>query len=268
MSHTNSTTNYNLPQFVGTDKPTWLNDVNGAFASIDAQMKLNADSATSASTSATTANNAIGTLTNLETTAKTDLVSAVNEVNTTAGTALNVANTAGGTAGATATDLANFIAKFNLNASSTRSSITPTKGSTTGQQPNLSQNSDGSMFKFYGRLQINAFSSTTGATVPLTSIAGMSGYKGFATGCYLTTSPVMAYIIEGAGYVSGHLQDDTRVQSTNPTDIAVGTDGQIYIHPRQTTATSDNFTSGTFWRYYFPPCLYFNTNFGDLPTPE
>lgn len=36
MSHTNSTTNYNLPQFVGTDTPGWLTDVNGAMSAIDA----------------------------------------------------------------------------------------------------------------------------------------------------------------------------------------------------------------------------------------
>ena len=36
MSHTNSTTHYSLPQFIGTDTPTWLTDVNGAMADIDA----------------------------------------------------------------------------------------------------------------------------------------------------------------------------------------------------------------------------------------
>lgn len=36
MSHTNSTTHYSLPQFVGTDTPGWLTDVNSAMSSIDA----------------------------------------------------------------------------------------------------------------------------------------------------------------------------------------------------------------------------------------
>ena len=35
MSHTNSTANYNLPQFITTDKPAWLTDVNNAYAAID-----------------------------------------------------------------------------------------------------------------------------------------------------------------------------------------------------------------------------------------
>lgn len=35
MGATNHTKNLNLPQFVGTDKPSWLGDVNNAFADID-----------------------------------------------------------------------------------------------------------------------------------------------------------------------------------------------------------------------------------------
>lgn len=57
MSHTNSTTNYSLPQFISTDKPTWLSDVNGAFSGIDTQMKANADAAAAADTKATNAKN-------------------------------------------------------------------------------------------------------------------------------------------------------------------------------------------------------------------
>ena len=41
MSHTNQTPNYHLPQFIGTDKPAWLVDVNQAYADIDTQMKAN-----------------------------------------------------------------------------------------------------------------------------------------------------------------------------------------------------------------------------------
>ena len=43
MSATNTTTNYNLPIFIGSDKPAWLVDFNGAMNAIDAQMKTNAD---------------------------------------------------------------------------------------------------------------------------------------------------------------------------------------------------------------------------------
>lgn len=122
MGHTNSTANLALPQFIGTDKPTWLGDINSAFSAIDAYAGTNdaavsgavSDAASAisqsasavstanaanttagnASTAATnavgTANNAmslinqtnikIGTLANLDTTDKTSIVNAINEV--------------------------------------------------------------------------------------------------------------------------------------------------------------------------------------------
>jgi hypothetical protein len=43
MTATNHTNNYNLSQFVGTDRPAWIGDYNGDMSKIDAQMKANAD---------------------------------------------------------------------------------------------------------------------------------------------------------------------------------------------------------------------------------
>lgn len=48
MTATNHTTNYNLSQFTGTDRPTWLGDYNGDMAKIDVQLKQNADDIKSA----------------------------------------------------------------------------------------------------------------------------------------------------------------------------------------------------------------------------
>lgn len=42
MSFTNRTPNYNLPQYVAADKPTYLTDFNGAMSAIDAGMHNNA----------------------------------------------------------------------------------------------------------------------------------------------------------------------------------------------------------------------------------
>lgn len=52
MSSTNKTTNYNLSQYIGTDKPTYLGDYNGDMLKIDTQLKTNADSASNATSSA------------------------------------------------------------------------------------------------------------------------------------------------------------------------------------------------------------------------
>ena len=49
MTATNHTKNYDLSQFAGTDRPTWLGDYNGDMAKIDAQLKRNADDIASAS---------------------------------------------------------------------------------------------------------------------------------------------------------------------------------------------------------------------------
>lgn len=52
MSSTNKTPNYELSQYVGTDKPTYLGDYNGDMLKIDTQMKANADAASNAEASA------------------------------------------------------------------------------------------------------------------------------------------------------------------------------------------------------------------------
>lgn len=47
MTASKHTKNYNLSQFAGTDRPTWLGDYNGDMTKIDAQLKKNADAITS-----------------------------------------------------------------------------------------------------------------------------------------------------------------------------------------------------------------------------
>lgn len=90
MGSTNFTPNYNLPQFIGTDKPAWLTDVNTAFSNIDTAIKNAADDASSAVSTAGSASSAAA--------------GAVNSVNTldtqinTPGTGLAAQVTAQGTA--------------------------------------------------------------------------------------------------------------------------------------------------------------------------
>lgn len=71
MSHTNSTANYNLPQFITTDKPAWLTDINGAFSAIDTGIDAAKDAADNAQSDATQAltdaGNAGTTATNADT---------------------------------------------------------------------------------------------------------------------------------------------------------------------------------------------------------
>lgn len=102
FASTNKTTNYELPQFIGTDKPTWLGDFNQAMSDIDAGMHENATDIASmksdvanATASASQATQAVSTLTgtvNSLSSTVTSVQTTANNAQSTANSALNVAN--------------------------------------------------------------------------------------------------------------------------------------------------------------------------------
>ena len=246
MASTNDTTNYDLSQFIGTDKPSWLGDYNSDMGKIDAQMKLNADSASTADGKATTNASAIGTLANLTTDAKTNLVVAINEVDnhadsatTTAGDALSSATTANTNAGLAQTAVANLAAKFDLTPASLTVScpqVTPTASST---NLTCAKNSDGSLCKIYGRIRIP------------------SGYNG---DCVCTTSdtglrPTEAITITGAGFRIARTSTGSNVYGLSYT---INTNGTLTI----TIANSTAFSSVD---AELIACLIFVKDFGDTP---
>lgn len=241
MSSTNKTTNYELSQFIGTDKPAWLADYNSDMGKIDAQMKLNADSATSAAGSATTANSAIGTLENLDTTAKTDLVSAVNEVVSNVTTAQNTANSASSAASTANTN----IAKFNL---TERSTLTPSvnKGTIRSEEAltnlQFATDTSSSVFKVYGRMNVE-------------SLTGLSGSFVITIG-QTSLRPTTAYTINTGAIMYRHYTNGT--SDTVPRNLDVATDGTISITDTTTLGGVD------FVTIMLPPCLYFNSDFGDV----
>lgn len=82
MGATNTTANYNLSQFISTDKPAWLQDYNGDMLKIDTGInaaKLAADTAQSTATNA-----------------QSDASSAVNSVSTLATTVSSLSTAIGG----------------------------------------------------------------------------------------------------------------------------------------------------------------------------
>ena len=88
MGSTNKTSNYELSQFLGSDKPAWLLDYNGDMLKIDTQMKANADAASAAQSKADTADGKADDL-------RTDLTTLNNQVNDPTGLAADVATLAG-----------------------------------------------------------------------------------------------------------------------------------------------------------------------------
>lgn len=243
MSSTNKTSNYELSQFVGSDKPAWLADYNQDMGKIDAGMHTNATAIETANGNITTNTNAIGTLANLNTTIKTDLVSSVNET-------YNIASVADGTAQAAATNAntakteADALTRYL--AITQNAKITPTiSGGTVGNINDLryALNADGTLGKIYGRYRFTA--NTTGNVtltlpVPALTVANQFTITG---ACFYATLNDGSYNI------------------INARDMVVNTNGNCVI-------TFANLSVGETVTVWLPACLYFFTDFGDVINPN
>lgn len=272
MSATNQTTNYDLPLFIGTDKPSWLGDFNGAMNAIDTAIKGRADDISSlqsrmtatetvantassnASTALTNASNAQNAANAAQSTADNAATAAsgaqstANTAVSNAATAQNTANTASNTA-TSALSLANSnssaIAKLNLTVFENfdNTEVTSTAGSV-GNETSISvaTNSDGSVGKVYGRINITGLSladnSTFTITIPQTKFR-----------------PAEAITINGIGlrniYVGANFNDFSS-QSIN-----IATNGTITIScPCNAAITREDVN--------LISCLLFMSNFGDV----
>lgn len=245
MASTNKTTNYELSQFLGSDKPAWLSDYNTDMSKIDTQMKLNADAATAASGSASTANTNIGTLSELTTDVKTSAVAAINEVDSHADVAQSTANAANTTANTAATN----VAKFNL---TNRYTLTPSVNlGSLGPLTNIqfAADSSNSVFKVYGRVQINNLTGISGnltLTLGTTSLRPSADYE-INTGALLVTTNTSGIVnAVGSRNIKVHTTGEITIESPSTNNILSVLDG---------TSSAIN--------VYLSPCLYFNTDFGD-----
>ena len=243
MSSTNKTTNYELSQFIGTDKPAWLADYNQDMTKIDAQMKVNADANSVTDGKADSNASNIGNLANLNTQAKTDLVSSINEVYTTAGTANGTAQAAATAANGAKTEADALTRYLSL---TQHGKITPSVTNATIGNINevrYALNADGTLGKIYGRLRI-VTTSTASATItlPVPAITTANQFTINAGVWYCSLSPVT-----GEGW-----------RILNSRDITVNTNGNLVITLPNGEPVGSNMT------LWFPPCLYFFTDFGDI----
>lgn len=167
MAYTNKTVNYELPQYVADDKPTYLGDFNSAMSKIDEVMKTNADSVADANGQAS---NAVSQAQQASTTA----TSALNEVNTVKSqiTTINekdsqqdtsisanseAITTLQGRVSTNETDIQDLQDYFNLTNIKTYSSqITTNLGQidTANTSITVALNKDGSFGKIYGQIRI------------------------------------------------------------------------------------------------------------------
>ena len=238
MSSTNKTSNYELSQFLGTDKPAWLADYNSDMSKIDTQMKANADSASGADGKADANATAIGTLASLTTDAKTNVVSAINEVDAHADTAQNTATGASTVANGAKTTADALSAYLSITDTGT---ISPTisGGTATTTELYYALNTAGTLGKVYGRCRFTVGSAGT-ITITL-PISGLSVESQFA--------------IAGASYYN--VLSGGAFTIINSKDVTVNTDHTI-------TMTFSGLNVGDVVTFWLPPCLYFFTDFGDV----
>lgn len=248
MSSTNKTTNYELSQFVGSDKPAWLSDYNQDMTKIDAGIHSAKSTADGADGKADSNATAIGDITELTTTNKTNVVNGVNEVNTLAGTAQETANTAS-TIATQAKNKADSIEEFlTLNVSSTPA-VSVNKG-TLGLSKTVSvrTNSTGSLAKIYsGNLTISNLDNSTGDFVLTVADTGLRPSEAITfTGC------ATVRIIDKT----------TRIYRNLAQSYTLNTDGTITI------SKSLNGLNATELVFNLFAVVLFITDFGDIPATE
>lgn len=238
MASTNKTTNYELSQFVGSDKPAWLSDYNGDMGKIDTGIHNAQTTATGADGKADANATKIGTLANLTTDAKTDLVVAVNEVDGHADTAQNTANTAltnANSAKTTADGVASYLAMTNYGDVAS-SDITISAGSISQKGMHYASNADGSLGKLYGYL-----------------------YGTSITGACTITIANLPFNVTSEFTVQGII-------------FAQATNDKALYYPTVTFKTNNTAEitfgagyAGLNLNMYFAACLLFIQNFGDQP---
>lgn len=262
FASTNKTANYELPQFVGTDKPTWLGDFNSAMSAIDAGMATNASDiesmdsrVTSAESSASSASQAVTTLTGRVASVESGVSTATTTANNaqqTATSALNTANTANGKADTNTSDISSLttrmtqaeanIENFNLTIYETiPSSAITGSGSVEVSNLKVAKNSDGSLAKIYGSVNINH--------------AGVGSIN-------IQTSLRPESSITFNGLCIRVVHKGATTINVNDVSATLGTNGVLTVPTTYVSATDEKN------RFIFSACLLFVKDFGDTPIGE
>lgn len=242
MASTNKTTYYELSQYIGTDKPTYLVDYNGDMAKIDAGIraaKTTADSAASAAsdaaTAASNANTAAGNAANAAANAST----AANNASSAANTAQNSADSANAAAAANALAIQAINNYLNV-----KNYITPTASYTGGitgsldMRVSIARNDAGTLAKIYGFLGFTKNGTAGDVVVTLTN-TGLNPDEAF------TINPI------------GILRDTVNA-NYNPgyQPCTIKANGDIEF-------TFSNIPANRAIFIIIPACIYFIKNFGD-----
>ena len=251
MASTNKTTNYDLSQYLGTDKPTYLGDYNSDMLKIDTAIKNASDSASAASTAAsaaqTTADGASTAASNAQTSADAanQAASSASQAAATAQGTANTANTNAQSALANAsvnanniTALSNFI---NINTYLDLTVKSTSNAEVTANNMKIARNNDGSLCKIYGRLLVTSPSS--GISTIVLNVANST------TGL----APESDITIEPAAIIYNSKKTDNPYYN----GLKIKTNGDIEI--------SYNCDAGQSTRMIYIPFIIFVKDFGDQP---
>lgn len=264
MSSTNKTPNYDLPQFVANDVPSWLGDFNQAMSKIDTQMKANDSKAQSAETNAENANSsatqALQTANQANTTANGANTNATNALSlaTTANdnastakqnaaTALSTANTANGLASSANSTAQN--ANTNANKALTElNKFNLTNSQIIGSTGIIGQTNVGSVVA--SGTTINIISDSTNKVFKLYGVIEVTVNEGGHVYCTAQSNlrPSQKIQISNTGFALYNTQSNV-----DTTDFSVDTNGLITFHSWINPA----YLGDKNFRMYFMNCLYF-----------
>lgn len=283
MASTNKTTHYELSQYVANDKPTYLVDYNQDMQKIDAGIY-------SAESKATVNTGAIGDLTDLDTTAKSDLVSAINEVNTqvttnTGNISTNTSNIS--TLGTNQGVMANLTTTDKTSLVNAVNEVNAVNGT---QQTAIDKNTNdiADLISFISLVDYQTVNNSNitcnyatinnnGTKVRFAYNQDKTVFKIYgrimlypinnqSTDWKVTLPselrPNEEYTIQNAGLLINQANSYLPNQQyplggSASVDIKVKTDGTIEL-----TSSDNQSLSRSSW-IYLTPCLYFNSNFGD-----
>ena len=291
FSSTNETTHYNLSQYIGTDKPTYLVDYNSDMNKIDTAI-YGADS------KATQNTNNIGTMSNLNTTEKSNLVGAINEVNTqvetnTGNISTNTSNisTLGTNQGVmtnlTTTEKSNLVGAINE-----VKAVNDTQNTNIGTLSNLStadkSNLVGAINEIFSFTDFTIFDDVDEDSIVLENVTSLnktgtelhlaynedktifklygrllvqnSGTNESAENWKIKIPsrlrPSQEYTIKSVACYGASTRNTNALTYLGIADAKISTDGTITIQPISTGWALLAQTA-----FYFAPCIYFNKSF-------
>ena len=196
MSATNSTTNYNLPVFVGTDKPAWLTDWNGAMNIIDGAINSVSTAQQGDATAISTLNSSVQALGDTVSGHTTAITSLNSQVSGNTGS-INTINSLIGNGEPTTTDKTIIGAINELNAKAIDADHVGYDNATSGL---TSDNVQEAIDEVAGRVNASTFGNIIDIAVPMASTDGYTapsdGYV-FVT-CQSTSGYYIKYSINGA----------------------------------------------------------------------